>query len=317
MLHAVAAVLPALHSPPHISWVGRQTVWCGARQLRSGNTWLPLRMRLCSSPQMGAREASSAASVDALVDGLSVLVAAHEQSPLQLRELHSSLRAFTAKAASELEPEAPPPLPAKLTVAELRKRLGALGLPTSGLKAELLARLSAATAETTTPTTTQFEPVLQFELDKLARDFQGQGPQTGIFTDGSCSPNPGPGGWGVVAVADGRVLWSRRDTAAETTNNRMEMSAIIHALREVGEEERFVVYSDSQLCVKTLNEWAHGWAANGWKRKSGEIANLDLVREAYTLAQRRPHVRFEWIKAHAGWHWNEHADVLASAWTRR
>ena len=73
----------------------------------------------------------------------------------------------------------------------------------------------------------------------LASKLKGQGPQTGIFTDGSCNPNPGPGGWGVVAVRDGKVLWSGRDHVPEaTTNNRMELSAVIYALRKVGSTGR-------------------------------------------------------------------------------
>ena len=72
------------------------------------------------------------------------------------------------------------------------------------------------------------------------------------------------------------------------------------------------VYSDSQLCVKTVNEWAAGWEQRGWKRKSGPIANLELVKQFYALARAHPGVRIEWIRAHDGSRWNEYADALAS-----
>ena len=104
------------------------------------------------------------------------------------------------------------------------------------------------------------------------------GPDTGIFTDGSCDPNPGPGGWGLVWVEAGQIREERNGREADTTNNRMELTALIEALELLAEDARVSVYSDSQLCVKTVNEWAAGWERRGWKRKSGPIKNLDLVR---------------------------------------
>jgi len=140
MLHAlaVAAWVPA--AP------GKQALWCGARQLRSGAASLPLRPRLCPSPQMqagSAREASTgggaaAASVDALVDELSEVVATHARAPLTPSELHRSLQTITAKAAATLESGGAPPrlasVAARRTVAELKAELKARGLLTSGLK---------------------------------------------------------------------------------------------------------------------------------------------------------------------------------------
>jgi ribonuclease HI len=84
----------------------------------------------------------------------------------------------------------------------------------------------------------------------------------------------------------------------------------------VSPEEEITVYSDSDLCVKTINEWAAGWEARGWKRKSGPIKNLELVQELYALKQERPGVTLQWIKAHDGSRWNEYADALATAWMR-
>ena len=139
-----------------------------------------------------------------------------------------------------------------------------------------------------------------------------QGPATGVFTDGSCDPNPGRGGWGFVWVEDGRIREQGHGADPDTTNNRMEMMALIQAYRLLPEDARITIYSDSQLCVKTINEWAVGWEKRGWKRKTGPIKNLELVRELYALAQCHPDVELTWIKAHDGSRWNEYADALAS-----
>ena len=138
------------------------------------------------------------------------------------------------------------------------------------------------------------------------------GPKSGVFTDGSCEGNPGPGGWGFVWVENDRIVQEGCGSDADTTNNRMELTALIEALRALPSGAEISVYSDSQLCVKTVNEWAAGWEQRGWKRKSGPIANLELVKEFYALARARPRVRIEWIKAHDGSRWNEYADALAS-----
>jgi len=146
----------------------------------------------------------------------------------------------------------------------------------------------------------------------LAR-FDG-GPRTGVFTDGSCEGNPGPGGWGVVWVEDNRIVEERRGVDSATTNNRMELQALIAAYELLSEAHEITVYSDSQLCVKTVNEWAAGWERRGWRRKSGPIANLELVKRLYTTARAHPRVELRWIKAHDGSRWNEYADALASAY---
>ncbi len=143
-----------------------------------------------------------------------------------------------------------------------------------------------------------------------------EGPREGVFTDGSCEGNPGPGGWAAVWVEDDRVVREAHDTDPATTNNRMELRALIAGYRMLPEDARITVYSDSQLCVKTVNEWAAGWERRGWKRKSGPIANLALVQELWELAQAHPGVELRWIKAHDGSRWNEYADALASSYQR-
>jgi ribonuclease HI len=142
------------------------------------------------------------------------------------------------------------------------------------------------------------------------------GPQDGVFTDGGCVPNPGPGGWGTVYVVGGEIVAERHGHEPETTNNRMELTALMNAVELVPPGTPAVIYSDSELCVRTMNEWAAKWEAKGWKRKGDPIKNLDLVQVVYARLKGRPELRLEWVKAHAGTRWNEYADSLATAWTR-
>lgn len=140
------------------------------------------------------------------------------------------------------------------------------------------------------------------------------GPDTGIFTDGGARPNPGRGGWGVVVVKDNKIYKELSGSEKHTTNNRMEYTALIEAMKLLQPQHEVTIYSDSNLCVQTLNLWAVSWEKNGWKKKSGEIKNLELVQEAFRLYQALPKVKLKWVKAHAGWKWNEYADALASEW---
>jgi len=96
----------------------------------------------------------------------------------------------------------------------------------------------------------------------------------------------------------------------------MEMQALIEAMRMVESADSVVVWSDSQLCVNTLTQWAAGWKRNGWRRKKGPVENLDLVQEAYQLFQDRPNLELRWLRGHRGTLWNEYADSLATAWMR-
>ncbi|HTV21976.1 MAG TPA: ribonuclease H [Polyangiaceae bacterium] len=142
------------------------------------------------------------------------------------------------------------------------------------------------------------------------------GPATGIFTDGAAHPNPGPGGWGAVFVVDNEIIEEARGAEPQTTNNRMELRALLAGYALVPPGRAAVVMTDSQLCVDTINSWAADWERNGWKRRRGEIKNLDLVQELYRVAQARPEIELRWIKSHNGYRWNEYADALASAYRR-
>lgn len=153
-------------------------------------------------------------------------------------------------------------------------------------------------------------------LDEVLTTF-GDGPQTGVFTDGASEGNPGPGGWGAVLVVDGRVVAQDYGSEAHTTNNRMELQAMIAGLKMIPSDTPIDVYTDSQLIVNILTSWAEGWEAKGWKKKSpGPIANLELVKEAYELTKTKPDANIRWIKAHSGNKWNEYADALATAYRR-
>jgi len=143
------------------------------------------------------------------------------------------------------------------------------------------------------------------------------GPQSGVFTDGASEGNPGPGGWGAVLVVDGQVVKQDYGSEAHTTNNRMELTAMITGLEMLPHDAEIDVYSDSQLIVNILTQWAEGWKERGWKKKSpGPIANLELVKRAYELSRAKPGARIRWIKAHSGNRWNEYADSLATAYRR-
>jgi ribonuclease HI len=140
------------------------------------------------------------------------------------------------------------------------------------------------------------------------------GPDSGLFTDGGSVPNPGPGGWGAVYVVDGTIVDEAHGHDPATTNNRMELTAIARGIELVPPATPCIVWSDSNLAVRTLTEWAAGWERRGWARKAGPVENLDLVRPLYETLRERPELELRWIKAHVGNRWNEYADALANRW---
>mgnify|MGYP005811852167 CR=1 FL=1 len=131
-----------------------------------------------------------------------------------------------------------------------------------------------------------------------------------IFTDGACSGNPGPGGWGAIVRRDGeeRELFGGE---AATTNNRMEMLAVIEALKTLETGAAARVHTDSQYVQKGISEWIHGWKRRGWKTAGGgPVKNLDLWRALDELAGRH-RLDWIWVRGHAGHAENERADALA------
>ena len=131
-----------------------------------------------------------------------------------------------------------------------------------------------------------------------------------IYTDGACSGNPGPGGWGAILRKDAteKELFGGE---ALTTNNRMEMMAVIEALRALKTPVEARVHTDSQYVQKGISEWIHGWKRRGWKTVNKEpVKNEDLWRELDRLAAQH-RIEWIWVKGHAGHEENERADALA------
>jgi ribonuclease HI len=137
-------------------------------------------------------------------------------------------------------------------------------------------------------------------------------PDTGVFTDGSATPNPGRGGWAAVYVVGGQVVGERSGASPATTNNRMELTALLEGIELVPVGTAATLHSDSQLAVRTVNEWAPAWEARGWRRARGPVENLDLVRPLVESLRARPELSVVWIRAHVGHRWNEYADRLAA-----
>ena len=132
-----------------------------------------------------------------------------------------------------------------------------------------------------------------------------------IFPDGACKGNPGPGGWGAVLRTGGHEKeLSGSDPA--TTNNRMEMTAVIEALRALNSPCEVKLHTDSKYVIDGITKWIFGWQKNGWKNAAKKpVANADLWL-ALVEAKRLHKVSWHWIKGHSGHPENERADVLAS-----
>ncbi len=133
-----------------------------------------------------------------------------------------------------------------------------------------------------------------------------------IYTDGACEPNPGPGSWAFIHVMDNKVILENCGFHPSTTNNRMEFSAAIQAIKSIPITQSVIIHSDSRLLVNTYQSWMHSWFKKGWKKKKGPVANLDLVKELWDLKHQYQLINFQWIKAHNGHIWNEYVDEMCS-----
>lgn len=132
-----------------------------------------------------------------------------------------------------------------------------------------------------------------------------------IHTDGACKGNPGPGGWGALLRFDGeeRELFGGE---ASTTNNRMELTAVIEALAALKRPCRVVLHTDSQYVMKGMTEWIHGWKARGWRTASKEpVKNVDLWKRLEEEAAAHE-IEWKWVRGHTGDAGNERADALAN-----
>ncbi|TAN51060.1 MAG: ribonuclease HI [Betaproteobacteria bacterium] len=132
-----------------------------------------------------------------------------------------------------------------------------------------------------------------------------------IYTDGACRGNPGPGGWGVLLRAKGRERELLGSEAA-TTNNRMELMAVISALQALRRRCTVRVYTDSQYVQKGISEWIRDWKRRGWRTAAKQpVKNADLWQRLDALAQSHD-IEWRWVRGHAGHAENERADALAN-----
>ncbi|MEN9060451.1 MULTISPECIES: ribonuclease HI [Ponticoccus] len=140
-------------------------------------------------------------------------------------------------------------------------------------------------------------------------------PELFAYTDGACSGNPGPGGWGVLLRAmDGATVVKERTLSGgeeQTTNNRMELLAAIHALESLSRASRITVVTDSAYVKNGVTGWIHGWKRNGWKTAAKKPVKNAELWQRLDAAQARHDVTWEWVKGHAGHPENERADELA------
>lgn len=135
--------------------------------------------------------------------------------------------------------------------------------------------------------------------------------QVEIFTDGACKGNPGPGGWGAV-IRYGRHEKDISGGEPDTTNNRMEMSAVIEALKLLSEPCQITLYTDSKYVLDGMTKWIAGWQRNGWKNASKQpVRNADLWRDLIDATARHK-ITWQWVKGHSGHAENDRADKLAS-----
>jgi len=131
-----------------------------------------------------------------------------------------------------------------------------------------------------------------------------------IYTDGGCDPNPGPGGWAALIIEDGK---RREIYGAEphSTNNRMELTAAIEALKSIKTPARVTIFTDSQYLQKGISDWMPKWLAKNWRGSNGPVANQDLWKELLAVSSQH-HVKWHWLRGHAGSAENERVDYLCS-----
>lgn len=141
-----------------------------------------------------------------------------------------------------------------------------------------------------------------------------------IFTDGACSGNPGPGGWGSIVWLPNDTICELGDGMRETTNNRMEMAAAIHALKmlDLKEPTRILLYTDSQYLIRGITQWIFGWRSRGWKNAEGkDVANREHWEELHRQVTRLKPNSIEWkyVRGHSGHPGNERCDQIAVSYS--
>ena len=130
-----------------------------------------------------------------------------------------------------------------------------------------------------------------------------------IYTDGSCEPNPGPGGWAAI-ILDSKEQTILQGHEKMSTNNRMELTAAMEALRAIDPSRAVILYTDSQYLKNGVEKWLKDWKARNWKRKGGPLLNVDLWKRIAEVIDRRK-ITWRWVKGHNGNPYNERVDRLA------
>ena len=137
-----------------------------------------------------------------------------------------------------------------------------------------------------------------------------------IYTDGSCIKNGAEGGFGIVITDNNTILKTYSERFKDTTNNQMEMKAILWAIHYIIDNnisDKVIIYSDSQYAISSFRDWAPSWERNGWVRSKGEpVLNLELVQEGYKLLNEYDNIILKKVKGHDGIEFNEVADQLAT-----
>ena len=134
-----------------------------------------------------------------------------------------------------------------------------------------------------------------------------------IYTDGACSGNPGIGGWGVVILENNKDALFLNGGDDNTTNNRMELTAVIEALKHLKNKSNINLFTDSKYVMQGIEEWIHKWKKNNWKTSKKEsVKNKELWVELDELVSMHD-VNWNWVKGHSGDHGNERADYLATS----
>ena len=132
-----------------------------------------------------------------------------------------------------------------------------------------------------------------------------------LFSDGACKGNPGLGGWGVL-IKNSKTLYELKGTQQQTTNNRMELVAVIEGLRSIKEHAYIEITTDSMYVKNGINQWINNWKKNGWKTAAKKsVKNKDLWQELDELVQKYS-IKWLWVKGHSGHPGNERADQLAN-----
>jgi ribonuclease HI len=132
-----------------------------------------------------------------------------------------------------------------------------------------------------------------------------------VYTDGGCDPNPGPGGWAALIIHS-KTRRELSGAEAQSTNNRMELTAAVQALNAIEEPAAVTIYTDSQYLQKGINEWMPKWLARNWRGTNGPVANQDLWKELLAASGRHM-VSWHWLRGHAGHVENERVDYLCRA----